>query len=154
MKTNCLRFAFAIMIGTITLSGCLPKSKSTPTTSSSGGSGNLDPVLGPVQAGRRGAQKVVTFKEFEDLKIYLNDASLVSGRMPTKDEIIAATKQGHPKVYQAIMDGQIVLTGASSREAVWAYQKDAPKNGGIVLTSSGVETMSAQQLRQRLEQDN
>lgn len=148
-KTARFLFALALFCGIVILAGCIPRTKSPTTTSSTGGSssGNLDPFFGPVQAGRKGAQNLVTANEMRNIHIFINHAP----DMPSKEQIMAAMKQEDPKGFQLIQDGQIILTGAKTREGVWAFEKDAPTKGGWVVTSSGPEKMSAQQLQQLLQ---
>lgn len=139
-----------LLIGVLLFAvGCQTKS-SNPATSTKDAAGG-DPVLGAVQNVRKAGQRVVTANELRSLHLFVNDASLVSDRMPSKEEILAAAKQaGDRKLAEFIQDGTIVLTGAKRREEIWAYEKDAPTNGGWVVTSSGPEQMSAAQLKQRL----
>jgi hypothetical protein len=141
-----LLFALTCPLGFVALTGCTDKSK--PTTA--GKSANLDPILGPVQAGRKASQRIVTANELRNIHLFINSAIDV----PSKEQIIAAMKQEDPKAYQLIQDGAIVLTGARSREAVWAYEKDAPTNGGWAVVSSGPDRMTAAQLQQLLSQQN
>lgn len=143
-----LRLVLAAAFGAVCASGCVPGKKPEATTAS--GSGNLDPILGPVHAGRKAAQRMVTAHELRNIHIFINSAL----DMPSKEQIIAALKQEDPKAYQLIQEGAIVLTGAKSRESIWAYEKDAPTQGGWVVLASGPDRLTAEQVQQLLKQSN
>jgi hypothetical protein len=142
----------ALAVGVSLLAvACRPrKPGATSVKDPSGG----DPVLGAVQNVRRATQRIQTANELKGLHIYISDASLTSGRMPSKEEIVAAAKQSNDaKLVKYLEDGIIVLTGTKSREGVWAYEKDAPAMGGWVVTASGPQQMTAEQLKQQLQQE-
>jgi hypothetical protein len=146
-----MRFLILLLtISIIAASGCKPR-PGNAVASTKGSSGGGDPVLGAVQNVRKAVQRTVTSVELDALRIYINEYSLANDRMPPKEEIIAAvSKSGDRKLREALEQGLIVLTGAKSRDGVWAYEKDAPTNGGMVLTSQGIERLSAEELKQRL----
>ena len=54
------------------------------------------------------------------------------GRMPTKDQILAAVKTDK-KLSTAINDGSFILTGTSEAGGLWAYEIDADVKPGIAL---------------------
>jgi hypothetical protein len=110
-----------------------------------GGSG------GAAQAVRKAVLRTVTEIELKDLHLYLNTASLATGQLPTKEAILADLRRDSQKLYKQIQDGSIVLTGATSRDAVWAYTAEPQRgNDYYVVTSSGVDQMNLQALNQRL----
>lgn len=121
---------------------------STPPPAAGGGAGGGGG--GAVQAVRGAVQRAVTMHEMNNLRLFIDNASVASGRMPSREEIFASAKQGDPKLAQFLQDGSIILTGATTREGVWAYEKDAPTRGGLVVTASGVERLSPDELRQRM----
>lgn len=110
-----------------------------------GGSG------GAAQAVRGAVNRVVTMHEMNELRLFIDQASLASGRMPTPNEIFDAAKQsGARKLTEFLQEGAIVLTGVQTREGIWAYEKDAPTRGGLAVTASGVERLTPDQLRQQM----
>jgi hypothetical protein len=143
-KVLVIALLFALMFA---VAGCKKRQAAAKgsTTQAPGGGG-----LGVVQQVKGAVQRTVTAKELDDLRIYIDTASLASGRMPNKETILKEVKTADRKLGQLIEDGAIVLTGATQREGVWAYEKDAPERGGMVLTSTGVERLSADELNQRL----
>src|SRR5271166_5543991 len=70
----------------------------------------------------------LTLAELKDLHLYMDTASGVTGKLPDKVTTVAALKmeKGAANLVKAIEDGSLVLTGATSRDDVWAYVKDAP----------------------------
>jgi hypothetical protein len=117
-----------------------------PTIAGGGGGG------GAVQAVRGAATRAVTQNDLNQIRIYIENASLASGRMPTPQETYAALQQEAPQIAQLINEGAIVLHYARTREDIWAYERKAYDQGGQVLTSQGVAYMDAATLRQRLGQ--
>jgi hypothetical protein len=88
--------------------------------------------------------------QMHGLQLHITTMELANNRMPSKEEILAYVKKEDPKLSKLLEEGVIVLTGATTREGVWAYEKDAPTNGGWVITGSGESKMTAEELKQRL----
>ncbi len=109
---------------------------------------------GAYQAVRQATTRTVNMAQMHDLRLFIDNASLASGQMPSKEEITAALQKESPKTYQLVKDGSIVLTGTRSRENIWAYTFEPQSAGGehLVLSSSGIERVPAATLRQRLQQ--
>ena len=107
---------------------------------------------GAYQAVRTAVKRTVSQNEMHNLHLFIENASAATGTMPSAQDITAALQREAPKVAKMIQDGDIVLTGARSRESIWAYTKDPQTVGGehLILTASGIERMPAQTLRQRL----
>lgn len=147
---------------TVALAGCekkktKPSSNTLPTgsveTASSGGGGggtNYQSGAGVAQNVRQAPRRIVEMNDLNQIRIYIENASLASGKMPNSNEILAALKQEAPAIYKKINDGDITLHPARTREEVWAYETAALTQGGLVCTSSGVERMDAATLKQRL----
>jgi hypothetical protein len=99
------------------------------------------------------SRKTVTEADLKEIWVLVENYSGSKGKMPTKEEIAlfvgAAGYNGN--TFELIKDGAIVLTGATTRESVWAYEAKARTQGGLVVTQNGVETMTAAQLAQRLK---
>lgn len=126
--------------------GCGPKPKATTSAK-----GSSDVVSGAIQNVRGAVQRTVTAHEMGNLRIFIENASLSSGRMPSVDEIRAAATMADPKLAQMLKDGSIVLTGAKERESVWAYEKDVTTKGGFVLSQNGVERLTAEEAALKLK---
>jgi len=107
---------------------------------------------GAVQAVRGAVRRTVTMNDLQQIRIFIDNASLASGRMPSTQMTYAALKQESPSIATLIDEGVLTLNNATTREQVWAYETDALKQGGQVLTGSGVERMDAETLAQRLRQ--
>ncbi|HJZ58744.1 MAG TPA: hypothetical protein VKE74_27625 [Gemmataceae bacterium] len=93
---------------------------------------------------------VVTRQDMEDIRIFIDTASGASGQMPTPQQVLAALEQAESPAAKLVKSKAIVLTGARSREGVWAYEVKALQQGGLIAGSNGVEDVSAAELRRRL----
>jgi hypothetical protein len=109
---------------------------------------------GAVQAVRQATTRTVNLAQMKDLQLFIDQASLADGQMPTKEQITAALQKESRKTYQLVHDGAIVLTGTRSRDGIWAYTYEPQTTGGehLVLSASGIERVPAPTLRQRLQQ--
>jgi len=106
---------------------------------------------GPVQAVRKAVTRTVTLNEMKNIHLFIENASGASGEMPAPQVVQQIIAKEDPKAASMIADGTIILTGIRQREGVWAYEKAGLENGGIVVTQSGVERVSAQQLKGMLQ---
>jgi hypothetical protein len=169
-----MRKLLLICLGVLVLTGgCKRTSKNgSNTTASSGTTGTssdgpsvhastgvvLNPGVGgggggAAQAVRSRVLREVTHNEMKNIQIYIESASGATGQMPTKEEITAALQKESPKTWKLVQEGAIVLTGARSREQIWAYTPELQGSGGhFVVSSSGVDGISKQELDQRLAQ--
>ena len=79
-------------------------------------------------AGAEDTKTKLTQNDFKNLHIFMDAASGVTGKLPDKATTVAALKmeKGAANLVKAIEDGSLILTGATSREDVWAYEKNAP----------------------------
>ena len=110
-------------------------------------------LLGVAGAARADdAKATLSLDDFKNLHLYLDTVSGVTGKLPDKETTLAALmmEKGAARLVKAIEDGSLVLTGAGSRDEVWAYEKDASVNGGYVLTSNGVDKLDADAARKRI----
>jgi hypothetical protein len=109
---------------------------------------------GAYQGVRTAVKRTVNANEMKNLHLFIETASGASGRMPSYQETLAALQREAPKTAKHIEDGDIVLTGAPTREGIWAYTRDPQSVAGehLILTSSGIERMPAATLRQRLNE--
>lgn len=107
---------------------------------------------GAVQAVRGAARRAVTMNDLQQIRIFIENASLASGQMPSINDTYAALKREAPNIAALIDDRTLTLHPARTREEVWAYETAALQNGGLMLTGQGVERVDAATLRQRLGQ--
>jgi hypothetical protein len=129
----------------VALSGCKPRVR-PPTTPKPD-----DPVLAAVKGVKGAVKRIVDAKDMEQLGIYFNYAADgATGRVPGKDVILEDVKKADPKLGKRIDDGDIVLTGVTDREGLWAYAHDVPTIGGWVLTPSGPERITAEEFKKRM----
>jgi hypothetical protein len=111
-----------------------------------GGSG------GAAQAIRKAAQRTVTMHDLNSIRIFIENASLASGQMPSVQETYQALQKEAPHLAKLVDEKVLTLHPARTREEVWAYETAALQSGGQVLTSQGVERMDAATLKRRLGQ--
>lgn len=115
--------------------------------------GGIDNRPAPKQAAPQpapGAAATVTRQDMEDVRIYIDNASGVSGQMPTPQVTYGALQQASPKTAALVYSRAITLVPARTREGVWAYETAALQRGGLVTGSNGTETVTADELRRRL----
>lgn len=160
-------FVAAAAVGVLAAAGCdkLTGSKSAPTTAATGDGTVVTPGPGggvvvsggaggggggTVQQVRKAAKRAATMNDMAQLRVFIESASLASGRMPTVQETYQALKQEAPNLAKLIDEQVIVLNPARTREEIWAYEASALTDGGVVLSGSGVERMDAATLKQRL----
>lgn len=103
-----------------------------------------------VRAGKRMAQ----LHDFDQMKLFIFAYELENNRMPTKEEIVADLKN-YPdasEILKKITDGVIILTGTKDKNALWAYEVDADKAGGIVCVgpSGAIKRATAAEVKQYL----
>ncbi len=102
------------------------------------------PQPAPVQSPQRPAKRVEK-ADMNEVWIFIENASLASGKMPPPEFVLTALIKAKSPAADLVIDGSIVLTGARSREGVWAYELNAPKQGGWVASQNGPENVSAGQ---------
>jgi hypothetical protein len=125
--------------------------KQTAETGGQYSGGGNPTVYGAQQAVRGAAVRTVTTAELHDLHLFMTQAKLASGRTPTSEQTWNALNQpdGNRKLVALIQDGTIVLVPNPGEEGLWAYGKDAPTMGGMVLTHNGVERVTADEFKTR-----
>jgi type II secretory pathway component PulC len=89
----------------------------------------------------------------KNLHLFIYNYARANGRMPTIEEIAVVLRKEAPQTDQLLREGVIRLTGIRQREGIWAYTFE-PQTGNqhFVLTQSGIERMTTEDLRQRLQQ--
>lgn len=92
----------------------------------------------------------VTRQDMFDLQVFIHDASLAAGKMPAPVLIYQALVAAGSPTAKLVKDGSIILTGATQRDAIWAFETRAILHGGFAVSQNGVETLTAAQLKTRL----
>lgn len=116
-------------------------------------SGVLQPMATPPPAAGTTSfpkLKPVTEADMKEVWIFIENASGATGKMPTSALVLAALKQAQAAALPLVVGGSITLTGATTRESVWAYETKAKLSGGWVASQNGVENMTAAELNRRL----
>ncbi|HKA08397.1 MAG TPA: hypothetical protein VKD71_14150 [Gemmataceae bacterium] len=104
---------------------------------------------GPGVMGVHGAtDRLQLNNALEQIRIFI-DASSVDGNMPSVQTTYEVLKKEAPKYAKYIDDKLIVLNPAKTRDEVWAWAV-LPQGNYSVLTSSGIQPMTQQELNQRL----
>ena len=93
-------------------------------------------------------QRTVTQNDLSNLRNYLETARAETGSYPKAVSELSGLQRDLPKLYKAIQDGEIVLAGGKGD--VLAYEKAALTDRGSVLTTAGVQVMTADELKQKL----
>ena len=101
----------------------------------------------------KGGEAVKEYTELQDVNDLLRSAGAAAGRAPANVADLDRYQSLYPRGYAAVKSGDVVvLWGATLKgesevgkdEAVVAYEKAAPTEGGYVLLSAGtVKKMSA-----------
>ncbi|HEX4612659.1 MAG TPA: hypothetical protein VH092_30975 [Urbifossiella sp.] len=113
--------------------------------------GGIDNQPAPQQPPAAAVAANVTRQDLEEIRIFIDNASGVSGQLPTPQQTLAALKQaGSPQTVDLVEKKAITLTGARAREGIWAYETAALQRGGLVCGSNGTETLTADALRRQL----
>lgn len=119
-----------------------------------GGAPQPQPNLPPLVPGGNtpigAAKRAVALADMRDLQVFIHDASLASGKMPTPGDIYNALIAARSPCAEHVKAGSIILTGAKERESIWAYETAALTGAGLVVSQNGVEKLTAAELRQRL----
>ena len=126
-----------------------------PGKPNAGGMGKLDPqpqpakppIVEPPPAG-----PAVTQADMKDVWVFIEGASLASGKMPTPALTFQALVAAKSPAAALVKSGAIFLVPTTARESVWAFDMQAFMNGGDVLVASqnGLETVTAAQLKSLL----
>lgn len=113
-----------------------------------GGSG------GAAQAVRKAVVRTVNQNELNQLRLFIDTAATASasGQLPPPQEIAAAMQREAPSIHKLLQERILVLSGARSRETIWAYTNEPQNVAGehLVVTANGVERMTTPVLQQRL----
>ena len=107
-------------------------------------------VSPPVSPSAPKAGKPVTEADMKEVWIFMENASIVSGKLPPYPLVYSALVKAEAKAAELVKDGSIYLTGATARESIWAFEAKALTQGGWVASQNGVENLTAAELKKRL----
>lgn len=112
--------------------------------------GKIDTRPAPPAAPPVGNRVPVGQKDLEDVRIFIDNFSGANGRMPTQQQVVAALQMSGSPAFALQQRGAITLTGATTREGVWAYETAAANHGGLITGANGTETVTAADFARRL----
>jgi hypothetical protein len=155
-----------VLVLAVGLVGCKKPKKPTqpdsepPKYVSSGGgaaapnqNGNLTVTggQGAIQSPRMAIAREVNEAQMRDLHLSMSQSFLLDNRLPTSDEIMKQSRQ-NSQLSPLLKEEVIILTGATRGDQVWAYSRYPQRAGNhFVITQQGVEHLSPDDLRKRLE---
>jgi len=159
--------SFGILLLVVVLSvGCKKQPKSTQLDSdppkhvlSGGGAvapnqnGNLTVTggQGAIQAPRLATARMVNNAQLRDLHLSLSQSFLIDNTLPKPDELMKEA-QRNPQLYPLLKEEVVILTGATRGDQIWAYTQYPQRAGEhYVVSQQGVEQMSPDELRKRLQ---
>src|SRR5690349_15757282 len=109
--------------------------------------GSPAPENPAVMAARRNApvlDRALTSHDLNTLKQFMDNYRASSGKYPANmNELKQAFGNEGQKLFGLIEDGVLVMTWNTADQGVLAYDKRATVSDGMVLTTSGVERMGA-----------
>lgn len=163
------RLGFLLLATTVAAVGCnltinVPKRPTEPTETTSTDTKPTGPVddrntnYRPDQSGLRNAkragERLAQLTDFDSVKFFIFAYELENSRMPTIAEIKAELKN-YPdaaQILKKIDEGVIILTGTKDKNALWAYEIDAEKAGGIIChgPSGAIKRATADEVKQWL----
>lgn len=140
-----------IAVACIAVAGCKKYLEtSQPADGNQGGGGQAGGGGGAVMAVHGAVQRTITAAELHDLHLFMTNAKLSNGRVPTAQETWQAISApgGNAKLADLIKTGKLVLVPNPPEEGLWAYDRDAPTQGGWVLMHSEPRRVTAQEFAQ------
>ena len=123
------------------------------TTTTSTAASTASSQLTPEQMARKKLpvlNRTLSQQELDQLYKYMNQYHAEHGRYPKSmselDEL--SVSRDLPKVAEAIKNGDLVIVGGAN--GILAYEKAALDERGSVLTTNGVQVMTADELKPKL----
>src|SRR3954447_15805155 len=93
--------------------------------------------------------RAVWYNDLDNLRKYITQYQIESNRYPTKLDEMPDVARDLPRIATAIREGELILAGGKG--GVLAYEKDAETVGGRVMTTSGIQNMTASELNTLLK---
>jgi hypothetical protein len=108
------------------------------------------PSVPPASPAAKSGGKPVSEADMKDIWIFIENRSGANGKMPASADVLIALIAAKSPAADLVSDGSITLTGATTRESVWAFETKARTQGGWAATQNGVESVTAAELARRL----
>jgi hypothetical protein len=107
---------------------------------------------GAAMAVKKAAKRAANQNDLNQLRTLIASYESENGKMPTRDDMAKTLQKDAPNVYKLWTDQVIEITGIQKREGIWAYTVEDQSTAGyhLVVTNSGIERLSPQDLKQRL----
>jgi hypothetical protein len=155
------RIVLLAVLGVILIVGCnkKPKDTSLDTPPPAGGSGGISVGLGgsvqngsggPLTGAMQAARRTQALNELMNLGVMIEEIRDPSGRMPTKEQILAELKKSAPTILKGIEEGSYILTGTTDGSGLWAYEVDADKQPGVALIGGRATRSSPDEVKRYL----
>jgi hypothetical protein len=148
-----------LLVPALAVSGCgFPKPAAKPLTQPTekidDRNTNYRPDGSTLGNAARAGKRMAQMHDFDQMKLFIFSYELENNRMPTIEQVKADLKN-YPdasEILKKIEDGVIILTGTTDKNALWAYEIDAEKAGGIVCTgpSGAIKRATADEVKQLL----
>jgi hypothetical protein len=124
-----------------------------PTPNAAGpapGVGVLQPQVQPPATTPAPTFSPVGEADMKEVWVFIDNASGATGKMPPPVATFQALVAAESPAAKLVKNGSIILTGATQREGIWAYEARAVTDGGLATSQNGVERLTAAQLKARL----
>jgi hypothetical protein len=152
-----MRILFVIVVGVLLgAAGC---KKTKPTTAPTeetpsqptGVRGNTSfvPGGGAVQNVRQAGRRTITLNDMHQIGLAISQWEIENNRMPNTNEI-KSLLASYPNLKKLVDDGDVILTGTTKREGLWAYEVEADVKGGVAIVSGTAARYSADDIKQYL----
>jgi len=109
---------------------------------------------GAVQAVRKAARRTQALNELKNLGELIQFMHTENGKMPTKDEILAALAKDAPNIKKGIEEGSYILVDKPEPGGLWAYEVDAEKTPGIAVIGGRATRSTPDDLKPYFEKKN
>ena len=112
---------------------------------------NYKPGAGAIVNSARAGKRLAVMNDFDNLKTYIFAYELENNRMPTAEQLRVELK-GAPNIQKLIDEGAIIMPMPMTKGGLWAYEVDADKAGGIVISAGNVSRATADDVKALLAQ--
>jgi hypothetical protein len=138
-----------LALACLAAAGC-KKKQEEPVQSSTPQGGAGAGVFAPLGA----AKRIVQANDLHQLHLFMTNAKGALGRVPTSQETWTELNRpdGSRELVKLIQDGSLILVPNPPEEGLWAYVKEAPTQGGWVLTHSEPRRVTAQEFAELAKQ--
>jgi hypothetical protein len=145
-----MKWFVLIALACIAAAGCKKAHEDSSAGSGGAGPSEVRPGAGPGVMGVHGAVDREQLEvALDQIRLFIENASGPEGNMPSVQLTYETLRKEAPQYAKWVDEKLIVLNPAKTREEVWAYAV-LPQGNYSVLTSTGIQPMTLQQLNQRL----